>query len=192
MALHFNIPALTEALLNSLQKELEVAFETWETEVYSRLKFQEFRDNAVVEHLFKKETNMIIAYLKANTYVLADSYGTGSLMLSDNPGFQEYRNSDRWNKARSGKTIVGRPRGSYKDAFGNKEPQKSLGTMEGVPIEGLKRWLHGIDSGDVSIEPVSPSYALQDAEKFLYSTYLPRAYKLAVQNVNFGEYLIES
>lgn len=190
MALSFNIPALTEALLNSLQKELEVAFETWETEVYSRLKFQEFRDNAVVEHFFKKETNMIIAYLQANTYVLADSYGTGSLMLSNNPGFQEYRNSDRWNKARSGKTIVGRPRGSYKDAFGN--TKSSLGTMEGVPIEGLERWHHGIDSGDVSIEPVSPSYALQDAEKFLYSTYLPRAYKLAIQNVNFGEFLVES
>lgn len=183
MALKFDINGLTNEILINLEKELQWVFETWENEVYSKLKYS-FADEAVIESELKKESKIIIAYLKANIYALADSYGTGSLMLDDNPGFQEYRNSDRWNKARKGKTIVGRPRGTYKDAFGN--TKKSLGTMEGIPIEGMKKW-----NGDI-IEPLSPSYALQDAEKFLYSTYLPRAYKLAVKNTNFAKYLIES
>lgn len=184
MALRLDKDKLINDLLDKLKIELESVFEVWESEVYSRLKFGEFADNAEVEAELKKESQCIIAYLRANTYVLADSYGTGSLMLSNNPGFNEYRNSTRWNPARKGNEIVGRPKGTYIDAFGN--TKKSLGTMEGLNIEGLEKW-----DGTV-IEPVSPSYALQDAEKFLYSTYLPNAYKLVVKNINFSKYLIES
>lgn len=183
MALRFDKEGLANEILNKLMIELNGAFEIWEREVYSRLKYS-FADNAVVESELKKETKKIIAYLKANTYVLADSYGTGSLMLDNIPGFQEYRKSDRWNPKRTGKTIVGRPKGEYIDAFGNK--RKSQGHMAGLEIEGLEMW-----NGDV-IEPLSPSYALQDAEKFLYSTYLPNAYKLVIKNIDFAKYLIES
>lgn len=194
MALRIDKKGLANEILDKLKIELDSVFEIWEKEVYSKLKHQTFRDNAIVESYLIKETNKIIAYLKANTYTLADSYGTGSLMLSNNPGFQSYKNSDRWNRARTGKTIVGRPKGSYKDVFGN--TRKSLGTMEGVPIEGLEKWHRRIvednNSSELTIEPVSPSYALQDAEKFLYSTYLPNAYKLAIKNINFSKYLIES
>ena len=194
MALRIDKKGLANEILDKLKIELDSVFEIWEKEVYSKLKYQTFRDNAIVESYLIKETNKIIAYLKANTYTLADSYGTGSLMLSNNPGFQSYKNSNRWNRARTGKTIVGRPRGSYKDIFGN--TRKSLGTMEGVPIEGLEKWHRRIvednSSSELTIEPVSPSYALQDAEKFLYSTYLPNAYKLAIKNINFSKYLIES
>lgn len=194
MALRIDKEGLANEILNKLKIELDVVFEVWEKEVYDKLKYPIFRSNAVIESYLTKETNKIVAYLKANIYTLADSYGTGSLMLSDNPGFQSYRNSNRWNPARRGKTIVGRPRGTYKDTFGN--TKKSLGTMEGVPIEGLEKWHRRIveddDSSEPTIEPVSPSYALQDAEKFLYSTYLPNAYKLAIKNINFSKYLIES
>lgn len=184
MGLRLDIKGLTNEILNKLEDELNWAFEAWETEVYSKMKTAEFADNAEVEAELHKESNRIIAYLKANTYVIADSYGTGSLMLDNIPGFQEYRNSDRWNPARTGKAIVGRPEGTYTDAFGKK--RKSEGSMEGLNIEGMEM-LHGKGI----IEPSSPSYALQDAEKFLYGTYLPRAYKLAIQNVNFSKYLIE-
>ncbi len=183
MALHFDKKGLANEILDKLKIELENVFETWEKEVYSKMKYS-FADNAVVESELKKETDKIVAYLKANIYVLADSYGTGSLMLSDNPGFQEYRNSDRWNPRRTGKAIVGRPKGEYKDTFGNKK--KSQGRMAGLNIEGIEML-----NGDV-IEPLNPSYALQDAEKFLYSTYLPNAYKLVIKKINFAKYLIES
>lgn len=184
MGLKLDINGLTNEILNKLEIELRWAFEAWETEVYQKLKTPEFADNADVEAELHRESNTIIAYLKANPVVIADSYGTGSLMLDNIPGFQEYRNDkNRWNSVRTGKTIVGRPKGEYTDIFGNK--RSSRGSMEGLDVEGLELW-----NGD-KIEPVSPSYALQDAEKFLYATYLPRAYKLAIQNVNFSKYLIE-
>lgn len=184
MGLRLDINGLINEILNKLETELRWAFEAWETEVYQKLKTPEFADNAEVEAKLHRESNTIIAYLKANPVAIADSYGTGSLMLDNIPGFQEYRNDkNRWNSARTGKTIVGRPKGEYTDIFGNK--RSSRGSMEGLDVEGLELW-----NGD-KIEPVSPSYALQDAEKFLYATYLPRAYKLAIQNVNFSKYLIE-
>ena len=184
MGLRRDINGLSNEILNKLEIELQWAFEAWEKEVYSKMKTAKFADNAEVEAELHKESNKIVAYLKANTYVIADSYGTGSLMLDNIPGFQAYKNSDRWNPARTGKAIVGRPAGTYTDAFGNK--RKSEGSMEGLRIEGLEML-----NGD-KIEPVSPSYALQDAEKFLYGTYLNAAYRNAIQNVNFSKYLKET
>lgn len=184
MALRLDIEGITNEILNKLEEELQWAFEAWETESYSRLKEAKFADRAVIEAEVKRNSKSIIAFLKANKYAIADSYGTGSLMLNDIPGLQEYRNSNEWNPARTGKEIVGRPKGKYKDFFG--EERVSFGHMEGKNIEGLELY-----SGDV-IEPTSPSYALQDAENFLYVTYLPRAYSNAVKSINFGKFLIES
>lgn len=184
MALQLDVQGLTNEILNKLEIELNWAFEAWETEAYSRLMDIEFADRAVIEAELQRQSNSIIAYLKANKFALADSYGTGSLMLDDIPGFQEYRNSSEWNPARKGKAIVGRPRGKYKDFFG--DTRISFGHKEGVNIEGLEKY-----NGEI-IEPRRPSYALQDAEKFLYKTYLNRAYKNAIDKINFAKYLIES
>ncbi len=184
MALRLDIEGLTNEILMKLEIELQWAFEAWETETYGRLKESKFADRAEVEAQVKRNSKNIIAFLRANKYAIADSYGTGSLMLDNIPGFQEYRNSNEWNPARTGKEIVGRPKGKYKDFFG--EDRVSFGHREGENIEGLELY-----NGDV-IEPIRPSYALQDAEKFLYSTYLPRAYSNAVKSINFGKFLIES
>lgn len=187
MGLRLDIKGLTNEILNKLETELQWAFDAWKNEVKDKMQYSEFVDNAEVEVELIRESNKIIAFLKANTYVLADSYGTGSLMLNNIPGFQEYRNSDKWNPARTGKAIVGRPEGTYIDAFGRKK--HSSGYLEGINIEG-KELVAG--SGHrLTVEPVSPSHALQDAEKFLYNTYLNRAYKNAIQNVNFSKFLKE-
>lgn len=186
MSLRFNMNGIINEILNKLEQNLEYAFIAWRTEVLSKLKnpYLGEGNNPEVEYELKKESNKIIGYLKANTYVLADSYGTGSLMLTDNPGFQEYRNSDRWNPARTGKVIVGRPMGVYKDAFG--KVHVTSGRLKGKKIE------HMVFNNKYKIEPVAPSYALQMAEQWLYKTYLPNAYKNAIKSINFSKYLIES
>lgn len=188
MALKFNVKGLTNELLKNLEIELNYALKSWKDEVYNNLRYGEFKNNADVDFEIKKESNIIIAYLKANTYVLADSYGTGSLMLTNNPGYQAYRNSNRWNPARTNNAITGRPEGEYVDAFGNKK--YSWGYLEGRNIEGME--LRAASGYTLKIEPVSPSRAIEIAEKWLYQTYLPRAYKLAVEKTNFSKYLVES
>lgn len=197
MALKFDMNGLTNEILNKLEIELESAFNAWEDEVMSKVRHNYFGKDANPEvgHSLKKETNAIIGFLKANTYVLADSYGTGSFMLDNNPGFRKYMQSiskdGGWNPARRGKTIVGRPAGTYTDIFGRKHT--TSGAFEGVNIEGKRVYTRKKESErDYYISPVHPSYAIQLAENWLYRTYLPRAYKLAVQNINFAKYLKES
>lgn len=191
MALHFDKQGLANEILNKLQIELESAFNAWEIEVMSKVRHNYFGDdtNPKVGHELRKESNMIIGFLKANTYVLADSYGTGSFMLDNNPGFAEYKKA--WGTFRHSKAIVGRPAGSYTDIFGRKHT--TSGAFKGVNIEGKRVYTRKKESErDYYISPVHPSYAIQLAENWLYKTYLPRAYKLAVQNINFAKYLIEN
>lgn len=187
MALKFNINGLVNELLNNIENELKWVLQAWEGEVLKYMRFAEFQKNADVDFSLKRETNMIIAYLKANTYVLADSYGTGSLMLTDNPGYQEYRSSNKWNPSRTNNSIMGRPEGHYTDVFGRK--RYSHGAAEGHNIEG---WRFTRGKFTLKVEPVSPSRAIEIAEGWLYKTYLPRAYSNAVQKTNFAKYLIES
>lgn len=189
MGLRLDVNGLINEILNQLEIELRDAFKMWEHEVISKMRNNEFKTNAEFEVEIKKETNIIMCFLRANPVVIADSYGTGSLMLNDIPNFAEYRNDrNRWNPARKGKPITGRPEGEYTDIFGNKKYSK--GYLEGINLEG-KELVAG--SGyKITIEPTAPSYALQMAQQWLYKTYLPNAYKLAIRNVNFSRYLIES
>lgn len=203
--LKFDKTKLANELLKNLEIELEVVFDKWKQEVRSRMRNKEFQNNAYLEKEIKRQTNEIIVYLKANTYVLADSYGTGSLMLSDNPGFQNYivktsYNSNAkggsFNPARKGKAIVGRPAGHYTDIFG--KGHDTSGTFEGVNIEGKvvnpgkkRRFTGTIFSKKYRIEPIAPSKAIQDAE-ILTKTHINRAYKLAIKKTDFAKFLIES
>ena len=185
--LQFDKQGLANEILTKLEVELEYAFVAWRTEVLSKLKHPFFGTDArpEVEYEIKKESAKIVAYLKANTYVLADSYGTGSLMLKDNPGYAAYKNSKYWNKSRKGNAITGRPAETYTNIFTGK-PRTSSGTMEGQNIEGWQMMT------GYKIEPAVPSYAIQMADKWLHEKYLPNAYKLVIQEINFGKYLIES
>lgn len=184
MALQFDIDGLTNEILNKLQEQLEYACVAWRTEALSKLGNDKFlANNAEADYEIKRESKTIIAYLKANTYLLADSYGTGSLMLTSNPGYEEYRNSDQWNDARKGREIVGRKEGTYKDIFGN--THRTSGNLEGINIEGMK-----FNNG-YTINAVSPSYTIQMADQWLHNTYLPNAYKNAIKQINFAKYLKE-
>lgn len=186
MALKFDELGLKQALFNNLKDELNVALIAWKNEVISKMRFNEFKKNAELSYkIIEEESNIIVAYLSANTYVLADSYGTGSLMLADNPGYQAYRNSDRWNKARTTNVIVGRPEGKYTDILSGKEKYSS-GYMEGYNLEKVE-----MRTG-YKINPVSPSYALQMAYQWLYNTYLPKAYQNAVNKINFSSFIKSS
>lgn len=139
----------------------------------------------------KRETDRIIGYLIANTYVLAESYGTGSFMLDNNPGLAEYKKSGYWNRARKGKAIAGRPAGRYTNLF-NQERTTS-GAFEGDNIEGKRVYTRKKESErDYYISPTKPSYAIQLANNWLWKTYLPKAYELAIKKINFAKYLIES
>lgn len=182
--LKFDKQGLANEILKNFKNELSWVLDAWKNEVIKGMRYNEFKSNADLDFVIKSNTKSVIAYLEANTYVLADSYGTGSLMLTSNPGYEAYRRSSSWNKYRTGRAIAGREAGDYIDIFGKQH--HTSGIYKGKTLEG--RYVRG----GFKIEPVAPSYAIQIAEQWLYKTYLPRAYSNAVKNTNFGKYLIES
>lgn len=181
--LKFDKQGLANEILMRLEVELQSALTAWKNEVIGFMNYNEFKKNANLDYEIQKEGQKIIAYLKANTYVLADSYGTGSLMLLDNPGYQEYRNSDRWNPLRTSNTIVGRERGHYTDIFGREHD--TSGSKAGDPLEGVT-----VREG-YKINPVAPSRALEAGLGMLYRQHLPKAYELAIKKVDIWKYLKE-
>lgn len=192
MALKFDMQGLGNEILQKLSEQLSFACEAWEQDAYKYFRgFKYVYENtnlkAEVETQIVKQTNMLITYFRANTIALADSYGTGSLMLDDNPGLADYmRDKSRWNPERKGKTIVGRRAGTYTDIFG--QVHKTSGVFKGKPLENRR----GITGTKYFISPTSPSRAIQIADKWFYEKYLPRAYQLAVKSINFSKFLKES
>ena len=181
--LKFDKQGLANEILMRLEVELESALTAWKNEVIGFMNYNEFKKNANLDYEIKLEGQKIITYLKANTYVLADSYGTGSLMLLDNPGYQEYRNSKQWNPRRNSNTIVGRERGHYTDIFGREHD--TSGSKAGEPLEGVT-----VRDG-YTINPVAPSRAIEAGLGMLYRQHLPKAYELAIKKIDIGKYLKE-
>lgn len=102
----------------------------------------------------------IVAQCKFYANALIQSFGTGSLADTGHDSYwNEYTKSELFNKSRGGKYIAGRPRGSYKNIYG--ERQSSWGKFEGENIEGLEF------SGLFKIEATPPSYSIQNAERWI-------------------------
>ncbi len=90
---------------------------------------------------YKENLGVIYSDVVSYAYAIVDSYGTGEYMLDTN-FLSDYINSTYWNSARTGKTIVGRPSGSYKNIFGEKVT--SSGAFEGEPLTFNGSQLKGI------------------------------------------------
>lgn len=107
-------------------------------------------DSAFVDYAGQKITAACTFYAQS----ILTSYGRGSLMDWSNPYLDEYLQNRQlgWNPVRKDTTIVGRPAGSYTNFFG--EQKTSSGKMEGLNVEYM-------------VKPISPSYAIQNAEKKL-------------------------
>ena len=198
MALRLNVNGLTNEFLNIFEQELDDALNRWKTELFDNLRHRFYFKYAQASHEIHRQSKMIVAYLKANPYVLADSYGTGSLMLDDNPGLKEYMNNKgdkpgQFNPKRKGKAIAGRKSGVYYDMFARRH--ETSGAFEGDNIEGktVYKKRNGIfDTSEYKIEPTKPSRAIQTAEELLYKQWIPIAYNNTMRRLNIAKFLIES
>ena len=185
MSLRLDYKRLINDYILYFKEELKFALEDWEIEVKAHIMsdFIKKHGNPQVNTYIKEESNCLIGFLEANPAVLADSYGTGSLMdIQNNVLYKEYRNSNLWNPARKDKKIVGRPEGKYIDIFGKEK--YSSGYMEGTNLEYVK-----LNNG-FQIEPIPPN-SIKIANDLLYNTYLRVAFDNAIRKINFSKYLVE-
>lgn len=191
--LQFNIEKFRQDVYKEFRNQLQIALDYWKEEVYSKITYSYFRMGAEVNYIIETKGGRIMADLKANNFVLADTFGTGSLMdESSNPWFEEYKNK-YWHDDRHGNTIVGRKAGTYTDIFG--KPHKTSGKFRGKKIEGIKVFdakEEGYNnSKNYYISPRYPSYALKLAWQYLDKQWLQIAYKNLANNLDYSKYLIE-
>lgn len=175
--LQINKKALMNEILSVFTVELFSILENWKSDVYKFTgSVPSFVSSMKASYEIKKEASRVVAYLKANPQLLATSYGTGSLMLTDNPGLEEYKRSEYWNKERRGNAIYGRPEGEYLNLFRGKI--KSSGKYKGKNLETMKK-----------VYLLNPTKAIQTANDFLYKTYIPRALKNTINKVNISKFV---
>lgn len=192
MALKFNVNGMLSDFRRCMYAVFEQALDIWEEDVK---KFM--NPELVAEYKAKVKANAqvtvdkIIIYLEANPGALAENFGTGSFIDTSNPYLNEYLSSSNKGNAkgninteRKGLEIVGRPKGTYVDIFGNQHTVKT-GNLAGKNIE----WFY--IGNDDAIIPTRPSHAIQDGTRFFYQTYTPILIQSAVKMLNLSKYITE-
>lgn len=147
------------------------------------------RTHGIADVEFKKINDRFRIFLKVNRALLADNYGTGSLMDINNPGLFSSFMLENWNSSRprrAGVPIMGRPKGEkYTDLAGNE--RQGSGFMVGKNIENrIFRQKHG---GWIEIKPIKPSHTIETAITWYYVDWLPSAVKRTIKRMNFSKYL---
>lgn len=128
-------------------------------------------DAAFVDYAGQKITAACTFYAQS----ILNSYGRGSLMDTTNPYLSDYigNTSIGWNPVRKGTEIVGRKQGVYTNFFGEKAFSK--GNMEGLSVEYM-------------VKPISPSYAIQNAEKKLEAGLSENGYVMRIMRKHIDSF----
>lgn len=154
--LRLNIAQIKSDYADAMSAALDTIGYGYMQSVINQMRTQAGASGVTVESEDKDER--MIRKIIGNAFSVLDSWGSGSLMATDNPALQDYMNSDLWNPARSknpGAPITGRPEGKYTDIFG--EPAYSSGAMEGLNLEQMP---------NSPIKPQAPSGAFQDTDSW--------------------------
>lgn len=172
ISLTFDAQGFYNDLIDELLKAMNDLINEFYREATSGLNSEGKADTEIIEASISDTTEhsnyiplgdapeYIVAQCKFYADALMQSFGTGSLAdTGPNSYWNEYTQSELFNKSRGGKYIAGRPRGSYKNIYG--ERQSSWGKFEGENIEGFEF------SGLFKIEPTPPSYSIQNAERWI-------------------------
>lgn len=133
----------------------------------------------------REETKRLKITIEGNMEFVVDNYGTGSLMLTDNPMYDKYKASKKWNRVRKSNIIVGREAGEYTDIFNRK--RSSSGQFEGEDLEG--RTIQNPFGETIKIEPIKPTNALHRAISWFYQDWFPQIYKKTIKEMNFAKYM---
>lgn len=142
-------------------------------------------DTSETEHTGFGSLSGAARYISAKCYFYAqaimESFGTGSKAdTGPDTYWEDYRKSELFNPVRKDKIIVGRPKGSYVDIYGNR--RGSSGKYEGINLEG-KYYLNPRFEFE-RIDPISPSRSIQTAEAWTIKngeTRIERRLQLAIE-----------
>jgi hypothetical protein len=145
----------------NLRDDLALAMEVLEREYVAEVEGhmqQPEASNDVFPEAVKVFSKMITATVVFGPHAIMDSYGTGSLMDTENEYLEEYMKSEFWNKYRgSDTTIRSRERGKYSNIFG--EDQYSPSNVPGIDLEAAGK-----------AKPTPPSHAIKTALRWIIAS----------------------
>lgn len=150
-SLHFNSSRAIADFKIKIEKTADDLLNEYYAEVHNKLNTSNAKKS--IKKLSINEEKYLKRQVIAGASAIMDSYGTGSKMDTSNPFLSAYKSSDLWNDLRTGNTIVGRKKGTYKNIYGATD--YSSGKMAGKNIENISK-------------PRSPSYAFQNAETWFF------------------------
>jgi len=122
--------------------------------------------------------NVIIAGIGGGAWAVMDEYGTGSLMDTENPALDDYKNSPLWNPSRNDNTIRSRTRGSYTNIFGDTVNSRS--NVGGIDLEQK--------GGKYTSQP--PSHAMETAMRWMKNGRMNAAVRSTLSTFPFSRFLI--
>lgn len=121
--------------------------------------------------------NVIVASIAGGAWAVMDEFGTGSLIDSDNPALDDYKNSDLWNPARTDNKIRTRPKGTYTNIFGEEVTGRA-------PVAGIDLETIGV------VSPTPPSHAIETALRWMKVDGFQEKIQQTVRYFPFSKYLI--
>jgi hypothetical protein len=122
--------------------------------------------------------NVISVSIVGGAWAAMDEHGTGSLMDESNPALADYKNSSLWNPARGDNKIRSRQAGiPYTDIFGNEKVSRS-------PKAG-----YDLEQKGGKYAPTPPSYAIQNAVRWMKNGRMQRLIKETIAMFNFGRFI---
>lgn len=171
-SLHFNIKVIKEEYKKRIVSVADDILDEYINEIQFQMKTQEGKED--VEPLTQDEETLLRRKVLGGAYAIIDSFGTGSKMDLTNPALGDYQNSESYNPLRAKNqgaiTGWGKENGSKKNIFG--EPIVSTGRNIGKNLEKVY-----VD-GKQLFEPISPSYAFQQAFTWIiHANRLPKLIK---------------
>ena len=126
----------------------------------------------------------IVATVLGDGWALMDSFGSGSLMLTDHPGYDEYRGSKYWNPDRVDTAI----------RTWSKENAAQVGTnilgkrIRGSNVGGIN--LEGKTVGGEVVQPQPPSKAIETAMRWMRIGTIQKILLDAIATFPFHQFII--
>lgn len=169
----------SRAAFNGLREEIIKMADMLIDEYYNEIQYgmdtPEGRESLELG-LSKDDRTLIHREIIGGAWAIIDSFGTGSKMDTSNPFLTEYKQSALWNPERHTNTIVGRPKGSYTNIFG--ETKESSGKMAGLYIEHI-------------VDVKTPSMAFQNAWRWMQAgNRVGKRLQECIRGFNFARYFV--
>lgn len=171
ISLKFDANSCYRALVQELLKLSNSIMEEFYNDAILGLDAEGQADSERINAIINDTEDKITAQCKFYANALMQSFGVGSgADIGPESYWNEYKSRSDFNKLRTGRTIVGRKKGTYTNIYG--ESQESTGANAGKNLETLH--IKGRTGEYIQVKPIIAKRSIQNAERWLITNHKRR------------------